>query len=903
MGRRGVLSVLIFAVMLASCTIAYEIKGSIEGIYLIRPDSKYIDKSNVPQEYISLEDLNFYACVEEPDIPIKTSVVCMDDNSFTDINMHKWSDQYNCYIGSFNAQERDCRDLRIYLIYVKDGETIQREKKIKVNRFSSMLDHVYRTQYSDGGWRDATETAAGIWVLSNYRDIFAERIDLGMRWLKLNRNNKDKCWPDTDCSIATTAKIMAYLTLAGHEDKYRVIHDGLIYLEAMQNFFLPDDVWNLTIFPFEPYNTSCILSYNNGLLLNESFWVLPPRSTSFKINPVPLVPLYVICDRNIRVNLSTQLGETVFIYEGDNLSYTMPDHCWSRDAKWGACDVTTTVFATISNISDDRKAKAMNYLVSQLHAERSGEQYVGHNKNISDSALFVYSAANSQFNGSGNVSSVAAWLRYKQNNNGSWGSGSTYEMIYPTGYSIMGMMKAGFNRSHEVISDADDWVVNEELKFSQEVGTEYVGWNSTEMNALAYIVLKNNARPILKSRPMTVLMDQESKLIEIYNPTTFRMTDVAYEFSDNLKGVLEIEKERKEIEPYSYIRLNLKRKVAETGNLYGYLSISNLGDETAKIPIIITSYPKLEMKPKEKSLVVFGTTAKLDFNVIKTGHSFQCTLTLEDQEVSAASQYTITSGSLSVDLTFSKAERLEKTYKGKFECQAAGQSFIIPFAIPISRYSSFPFTYRPEEIFVNDTADRVFYVKNKLDESLDVGVSFVKSQAFFEFVSQDKTIDPEQEVNFTIRNKAQGINFTDSTQIEITALGQKKTIPFRVDVTAEPEKVTNPLVLYSIIALLLALLIGSGVAGYYYRKQILALFQKKDNTDLIKMRIKKLEAKEKETAILNMVKIMKMLKKEDLTIRRRLLEEGFTEKEIDSALASENQEEVPLGEAGKKSVR
>ncbi|MEM4267566.1 MAG: hypothetical protein QXK37_01915 [Candidatus Woesearchaeota archaeon] len=877
---------------------AYDIKGSIEGIYLIRPESKYIDWNYVPSEYISVEDLVYYACIEEQGIPIKTSVLCVDDNSFTDINMYKFSDTYNCYIGAYNLEEKHCRDVRVLLHYVKDGETFQREKKIKVNRLSSMLDYVAQTQYSDGGWRDAIETSGGIWVLSNYKDIYAEKLELAMQWLKLNRDNQRKCWPQEDCSTFTTAKIMAYLTLSGYPDTYRVIYDGVVFLEKEQNYFVDTDEWTLRVFPFEPYNTSCIINYNRSYLNNESFWVMGSSSATYTITPVENQKLDVVCDRNIRANLSTKEGETVFIYEGDNMSYTMPDHCWSKDQKWGACDVATTAFAVISNISQEKKDAALRYLVHELRNERSGEKYLGADANISNTALFLYSGYNSSVvTNLTNISDVISWLRYKQNNNGSWGNGSTYKMIYPTAYSILGLMAAGFNRTHEVIDDAEDWVVGEELAFAENIESEYVGWNNTEMNALAFIVLKNNARPILKSRPMIVIMDKESVPIEVYNPTTFPLTDVTYEFSDELKDVLDIEKKRTDISPYSYIRLNLIRKTAETGNIYGHLSIYNLGDETGRIPIIVTSHPKIEISLVEKSLTVFGTTAKINFNIAKTGHPFSCRLRWDDEDITSQSDFTITGNSLSVEVSFNKAERAEKTYKGRFECTAADQSFVLPFSIHISRYSTFPFTVSPSEIFVNSTDNQVFFVKNRLDESIEVTVDFAKKQAFFSFSQSTKILDPNEEANFTIINTAKNENVTESTQIEIIALGQKKTIPFRVDIEAIPEKKMSPIVFWGIIGTILAILAGAGVLGYKYRKEIISFVKKGSKVDILKVKIKKLEEKEKQTAIANMVKILRMLKKDDLAIRKRLKDEGFSDKEIDDALAEQ------MGEEGKSSYQ
>ena len=74
-------------------------------------------------------------------------------------------------------------------------------------------------------------------------------------------------------------------------------------------------------------------------------------------------------------------------------------------------------------------------------------------------------------------------------------------------------------------------------------------------------------------------------------------------------------------------------------------------------------------------------------------------------------------------------------------------------------------------------------------------------------------------------------------------------------------------------------------------EQILTFVKKGGKIDALKMKIKKLEEKEKNTAILNMIKILRILKKDDVQIRARLKQEGFAEPEIDSALSEEGEEE------------
>jgi len=823
----------------------------------------------------------FYTCIEEKNLPVKSTVICLDDNSFKDVDVVRWLDDENCYMSNYNLDEKDCRQILIQSEYVKDEEVVTLQKEIKVNRLSSILDLVTKNQYSDGGWRNSVDTASDIWVLSYFDEIYDDELALAMDWLKLNRNNEEKCWPKKDCSVRTTAKILAYLTLAGYNSSSRVIHDGLVYLKHMHNFYMDDDRWNLSITPYASGTTSCVIAYKD--LLNEgNFSMDYGQVMNYTMDPEPGEQLFVICDGNFKANLTGVANDQVFIYEGDNLSYTIPNNCWSQDIKWGECDHMTTVFATMTNISENNRELALDYLEGELIVERSGEKSLDQKTN--KSALYIFLAQNLN---------VTSWLRYKQNNDGSWGNDTSMQNVVPTGYSLLGLMTAGFNRTNEVIEDAEEWMNEKEIEFTLNVTEDYAAWNSTEKNALAFIVLRNNARPVMKSIPRLVLIDKLETEIEIFNPTTFAYEEISFEFSENLEGILEIDAEDY-IPSYSYIKQTITKTAGETGNIYGYLYIYNFDHELAKIPILITNFPRIDIQAVEEKLIVFGTSGKATFNVQKSAHSFDCKLDWDDDDISSQEDHVVSSAQFTVDVTFSGSERLEKTYEGEFTCTSADYTFELPISLPVSRYASFPFSLEPINLYVNTSMqDTHFIIKNLLDETLDVDLKFTKNSQYFELSRDTIAIDPNTQANITIYNNVErNLNLSAPNIIEVTALGQKKEVDFRVSIIAAPEKATNPILFWSLMVSLMILIGVGGYYGYQNKEMLLKLIKGGSKIDDIKIKIKKLEEKEKNTAITNMVSILRILKKDDVQIRTRLKQEGFSDEEINKALASEEKEDV-----------
>lgn len=886
------LFILVATILSYSVTAASIAGGEID---LIRPDSEYIDFNYIPPEYLSIEDLTFFTCIEEDNTQIRTSVLCKDDTSFEDLTVYPWKEKtQNCFISSYDIGQRECGELVIESEYVKDDEIVKISQDIKVNRFSTLLDLVSKEQYSDGGWKNATETAAGIWTLSNYDKIYKDEISLANQWLKKYRDNEFKCWPNEDCTVSETAKILAYLTLANNNDSLRVMHDGLVFLKKWQSYFKEGDKWNLTITPFESGDTNCLITFEHDHLNDKQFVISEDTTKVYDLTAIPNEKLIVICDQNIHANLTTKEGEVPFIYEGDNLSYSIPYACWPVDSKWGTCDPQATAFAILTDIGDERREGAVKYLESIRKEAVGDEDYILNSTNITLTALYTQYLGNitKEYDDAENL---VSWLRFKQNNNGSWGNNSFHENIMPTAFSILALLSNKLTRNDEPIQDAEAWINGEELKLSQNKTSDYVGWNSTEKNAFAFTVLKNNARPIIKSDPMVILIDKNEVEVNIFNPTTFTLKEVTYEFSDNLKDIIKIKTEREEIPAYTYIKLDIQKEKAETGEKYGHLIIKNEGIEITKIPVMIVNSPKIDIKAKETHLTVFGTKSKLNFNIVKTPHNFDCTLLWDEEDITSKSQFTIAGKGISVDLAFREAERIENTYNGEFICSARNEEFNIPFEVDISRYKVFPFAVDGDNIFMNESdKQKNFTIINNLDESLDFKIKFAKAEKYFDLSATTITLGPKESKNISIYSNSPGdINISRTNTIEIQALDQKKTITFRGILVADEVKNGSSLVFWMVMIIIICIIGAIGAVGYNYKDKLANLemfsfMKKEDKVDKIKLKIKKLEKRERMTAIFNMIHIMRMLNKEDKEIQERLKEEGFSGSHIKEAFDAEN---------------
>lgn len=875
-------------IMSMSFSLASDIKGG--EINIVRPDNRYIDDTRIPPEFLSSEHLIFYTCIEEEDTPVRSSVICHDDASFKDVELYRWEGDGNCYIGAYDLDGDRCEDMVIESEYERDEEDVKLTKNVQVKQFSSLLKHVTDNQYSDGGWADSVSTAAGIWVLSNYRDIYADEMGLANDWLTEHRDNEEKCWPENDCTVRKTAKIMAMLNMAGLDQSLRTMHDGHVYLEKWQNYYEKEDEWELKIEPFESGKTHCLITYEREHLNEENFTINETETQYYDLEVAPEEELDVVCDQNIYGRLETMEGEVPFVYEGDNLTYSMPYACWPENTKWGECDLETTVYALMTNISEERKEAGIEYVESKREEGLGGEEFLEDESKIKENAIYSHvlgmeDEEEMEYEADG----LTSWLRFRQNNEGSWGRGDFEEKVGPTAHSILGLMENNFSRNSDVIKDAEDWVNEVEIGLYEDEAEDYEGWGSTENNAYAFTVLKNNARPVLNFEPNILMLDESEKSIDVYNPTTFPLDSITYNFSEELEDQVSIENEREEISAYSYVRLNLERENMDADNVFGYLTVENEDIPIAKLPIMIMEHPSIEFEP-EGHIDVFGTSSRLEFDIDKTYHEFDCKLSWNEENISSKNEFRVTENELTLDLSFEEARRLETTYSGEFRCEAQGEEIIDEFSFDVSRYPTFPFSVEPDDILINETGEtKNVTIENRLDESIDISVDFQRQSEQFELSSNDLVIYGGEEEDVKIYNNADPTeNVSQTNTIIVESLEQEETINFQAFIEGEPERELGPVFFWTSLLVLISIAGGGGFVAYRYRETLRGLFSREQKEDKIKMRIKKLEEKEKKTAIQNMVQIMRMLNKEDSEVKKRLKEEGFTDEEIDKVLQGED---------------
>jgi hypothetical protein len=877
-------TLLLFLLVLFCAQPLFALESYQEGIHIIRPDSKYIIDNYAIPEYLTVEDLTFISCLEEEYVP-HNSLLCLDDNSFEELETIPWSLQDNCYISSYNLEGFECDQLMLQAEYIIDEENYKLTKLVRVNKLSTVLDTLLDTQYSDGGWQDPLSTVYGIWALSYFRDLFSYELDIALDWLKTHRNEERKCWPKSPCNIETSANILAVLTLSNYTgeiieqpDAKRIVNDARNLFEELQNLYAEGDTWNVTIEAVNNDTTLTLVAYDAEILdENFSLPVGEPESYSFVVGIYG--KLVVISDDVVKINVSNMEGEVLVEYQGDNLSYTIPGPCWSLNKKAEPCDYTTSLFTMVSDIDEEQKDLAKDWAREEIkEGEILGSYFGDGDEDIIDTSLYLYNLYEDD-KALESITHVIDWMLYTQNNEGSWGTNYTTDKSLPTAYSVLALGAAGFNRTTEPIEDAEHWA---------SINEDEVDDNETVALASIFFILKQNARPLLVAEPKVIVVEKPTMTIQLFNPTMFNLDELTYEFSEDIEKSLTIQT-REEIGAYSYRKMLISRTGTETTDAFGYLTITNKGDPVAKIPVILTDTPIMNITLPEK-ITVFGKKGDLRITAQKSPHTLTCMATWDDNEISTPGSVRVTSGSFILPLSFSQSVTKEDSYTGTLSCLAVGKTITMPLFIYVSRYAKVPLTITPTDAVINTTTDDIIIsLTNNLDQDLTITASLDRYGSYFSF-SNSLTLNPNEQLNFTLTNNLpQDLNLTSSLLLTFTVFDRAEVVSLLVDITEQAFVPKNSfMTLLPLIIILIALAIG----GYFVWKfrEVIILELNKLNFIKVKQekkkeskKIKTLKSSEQKQAIVNLYNIMKFQNKSERDIAKRLVT-SFTRADVKAAL-------------------
>ncbi len=876
------------------------------GVHFIRPESKYVTPTDAKPHYLSVDAVNFIACIDAESSP-RAFFICSDNNNFKEVDVYPWPQQERCYVGGLALSDFTCTESLVQVEYEVDNENLKISGAFEISTFSTVVEKLLNSQYNDGGWRSALDTAFGVRALSYFNEIFEFEINQALQWLKNNRNNDEKCWPKSPCNLEETGKILALLADTDLNDSFRIINDGRNFLEQKQNFYEPGDNWTVEVTDVAVGSTVSLVGINETVLY-ENF-TLPANGTqtyTFEADQDSI--LTVITDTDVIMKVYNQDDLLRYSFQGDNLSYTIPGACWSLNLPGEPCDSGTTVYAVSTNISDSRLEQAKAYMKTQI---KDGviKHYYGDEDEPVESALYVKSVYDAEELAESDASEstqdgfylydVLQWVLFRQNNEGFWGDEfdtdvdedeDEYDYLYKsaleeqlkkTAFVIMALLDSGFNRSSETVVDAHEWVSDIE---------EDINASSGGALGAALFIVQNNAYPLVYTTPSTIILDEQTKEVSFVNPTPFEFKDLSFTLSKNLQEYVAVD-EKEFLSAFNYRTIKFTKKKASSDELAGFVSVANVDQEIGRIPLLVFDSPTLDMTYKD-AITIFGKTGNVPLTFTKSKHSFDCSVSWSDSSLSSSS-FKLTKNKQNLDVEFSQAQTTDDVYEGKIICKSLGQNFEFPISVQITRYVDRPFTLFPSNIIINESSGINYVViKNNLDLDLSVDLSMnqFSSEVLF---PQEVFLLAGTSKNISLKGGFDpGLNYTGTTRLTFESLGTSESVSVIVDVFSS-QKSSSGIVKLVIMLVFLLIVFGTlGYLGYKYRDELLLainkipLFQSKVAIQKKKSSLTHLRSEEKQKAIMNMYSILKFQQASDAEIKKRLVG-TFTKEELKAVFEEE----------------
>lgn len=879
-----------------------------DGIYLVRPNASAAITVDFNPEYITDEQLVFYTCLEGIHSAF-SSVVCKDDMvNISEIPTYQW--KWGCFISYFDLNNTDCNEIIVQTEYPRKDEILKISDEIVLKNVNSIPYDVLIEQDADGGWGDAVSTAYALWVFSvfnreHFENTYREQIEGGLTWLKNNRHETLKCWPETTCDVKITSLVLALLTESGFENQplwYRIVHDSKVWLQQQQNLFdtldpdeddtsphnwtfmITGEDWTVGGSNVSMNYTQCLLRYNDEIdqIMNVEFDV--SYNVSFK--PVHNAHFDFVCTPNdLDIRIYDHGRNNIFNASTANLTYIIPGPCFSNDYKWQNCDIETTIFASMTGIDQIRRQLAIDWLTSALIRTEEG-MFFNTSKDITDTAWYLYNrfGKNESLNEEDNLSigqieqKVIRWLIYKQNNDGSWGNlTSSYNPILETAIPTIALDEVNNGSYAESISDSNHWI---------SLNKPVDGWDTTEKNALSFLTFSRSAKPFIRSEPVLVLMKNPVQTVQLYNPSSFDFTDMEFELDENLQEYLEVEAIGSLLSDYyKDIIISQKKKVQETKQ--GYLFISNEGIEVSKIPIIVQSIPSLNITPPSE-IFIFGGKGLLNFNVQKSKDVLDCTLKWDDVKVTTKSKFKLADEkSIVTEIVISEIRNQDVAYTGEFECTYYDSVITLPITVNTKQFDSIPFSINPTSINITSIEDLpTFTIFNNVDKPIAVDISFIEEDAYLTVEQpyvEIPSLDSQEVSLMTFFTENETVEYSNT--IEVSAYGKSEYIS--VTVAIRPRSSRAALIGFIItFTLVLGTMGGAGYLAYLYRDKLISMIPPQLAAKLNILSPTQAKGIEKKVPaksylhIAELIKIMIGLGQDEDEIIKRLKHEGYSDGEI-----------------------
>lgn len=314
---------------------------------------------------------------------------------------------------------------------------------------------------------------------------------------------------------------------------------------------------------------SCGLKIDSGNSRNYNF----QKDSNLEILNLFLSDTFNLeCNRNlgeVRLEVFDKFNRVQvdeIIYDTDKKSFKIPSDFgeYSCIGRSGICNFYTSLNAiSIYGNTIEDFSKIESYVGSFL-SRNNNLISVNYNEPIGDSGKFLFFKKNDN---------VKDFLRFRQNNEGSWGSGSINNKLEMSSFALIGLSKHEPNS--EYIKDGKNWIYFNEPSF---------GWGNTKRNTLAYLAIKEQLKPYLKINEINYI-DKKSTIF-LKNPTIYNILNLEVSFSEEIDSNLEYVRNLGNLNSEEELNFTVKLNPDFKGTTYGRIQVTGIGLNNKRVSLL-----------------------------------------------------------------------------------------------------------------------------------------------------------------------------------------------------------------------------------------------------------------------------------------------------------------------------
>ncbi len=524
-----------------------------------------------PLRFLEYEPLTFEVCPEQnvngQMSDVSAQIVCSSGSSEVDIELNQYSTN-GCYYG--NLEEITCEgDLEIS--YTQDSKDFLYSKELLSTKESSVVDRVLSQDFESIS--NPLDLSYYLVVHNKIKGMNAKSNEIYEK-LRDMRDNDEKCWTDNSCDIKDTTQILYNLKLAGYDDSNRLIQDGEIYLNSqIINTTLESATFRTQLNMKSSFNGSfeCEVFTDDSDDSDRTITVDQSKnissrsfSSSFEIdcnnNEVDEM-IFTIETSEEKFNITEEDSDN-FKYDRDDVAF-----CFGEDS---SCDRFSTLYALATYEQDlEYYSELVNYIENFKYSSSVNREYILEDDDVTLTALYskiVQDDATENF------------LKFSQNNDGSWGGGNENKRIFETYWGIESMRELN---AQSYIEDAENWMYFEEPRN---------GWGNTQRNSLAYLSIERFIRPFLTIDYNQVL--DEISTITLFNPSIFEIENIEIEVDDEIEQYISFPKNLRTIEADDEIEFEIETQSSILTDKKGMIKVSGIANDNSReefisVPLII----------------------------------------------------------------------------------------------------------------------------------------------------------------------------------------------------------------------------------------------------------------------------------------------------------------------------